>query len=127
MSEFDFSADWDADGHDAPVSDGSEGLGVLDHDAGFDAYDHDAGLQGYDAGFQDVGHDFVDGLGHEGYLGDDDHLADFDLSDDHGDLGYDELFGHGSYDLVGADPDEEDLWDQLMLDMTDDVNPYVAN
>jgi hypothetical protein len=29
------------------------------------------------------------------------------------------------YDLIGADPDEDGLWDHLMLD--GDVNPYVAN
>jgi hypothetical protein len=134
MSEFDFSADWDADGHDAPASDGSEGLGAFDHDAGFNDYGHDAGLQdfGHDAGLQDLGHDagfgdfghadldtdaddYSDGLGHD----DSDALDDL--------LSYDGFGGHGGYDLVGADPDEEGLWDQLMLDMTDDVNPYVAN
>ena len=95
MSEFDFSADWDADGHDAPVSDGSEGLGTLDH--------------------QDLGLD-------ADYFGHDADIPEFgDLNDDDG------FGGHGAYDLVGADPDEEGLWDQLMLDMTDDVNPYVAN
>jgi hypothetical protein len=29
------------------------------------------------------------------------------------------------YDLIGADPDEDGLWNHLMLDS--DVNPYVAN
>lgn len=32
-----------------------------------------------------------------------------------------------SYDLVGADPDEDGLWNQLMVDLTDGGNPYVAN
>jgi hypothetical protein len=129
MSEFDFGPDWDVDGHDAPVSDGSEGLGALDHDAGFEDYGHDAGFQdlGHD---QDFGHDFADGLGHDSDLsGDhlgDDHQSDDFLGDEH--LGYDDEYGHaGAFDLVGADPDEEGLWDQLMLDMTDDVNPYVVN
>jgi hypothetical protein len=29
------------------------------------------------------------------------------------------------YDLIGADPDEDGIWDHLMLD--GDVNPYVTN
>ena len=29
------------------------------------------------------------------------------------------------YDMIGADPDEDGLWNHLMLD--GDVNPYVAN
>jgi hypothetical protein len=29
------------------------------------------------------------------------------------------------YDLIGADPDEDGLWNHLMLD--GDINPYVAN
>jgi hypothetical protein len=37
------------------------------------------------------------------------------------------LGGGAEYDLIGADPDEEGLWDQLMLDMDSAVNPYVAN
>lgn len=37
-----------------------------------------------------------------------------------------ELFD-GSMDLIGADPDEQGLWNDLMLDTNDDVNPYVAN
>ena len=37
-------------------------------------------------------------------------------------------YGAGpEYDLIGADPDEDGLWDQLMLDMDSDVNPYVVN
>ena len=78
-------------------------------------------------------------------------MSDFDFNDFHGgehlsagaeyidDLHFDGGFAHHSdlpelaggaepehYDLIGADPDEEGLWDQLMLDMNDGVNPYVG-
>ena len=33
----------------------------------------------------------------------------------------------GAYELLGADPDEEELWNQIMLDLNDEVNPYVSN
>ncbi len=73
-------------------------------------------------------------------------MSEFDFTDFHGehltagpDIDFDGGFAHHSdlpdlpdgmehehYDLIGADPDEEGLWDQLMLDMDDDVNPYVG-
>jgi hypothetical protein len=36
-------------------------------------------------------------------------------------------FLDGHYDLVGAAPDEHDMWSQLMTDMHEEVNPYAAN
>ena len=37
-----------------------------------------------------------------------------------------DLGDHQQYDLIGADPDEDGLWDQLMVDMHDGANPYAA-
>ena len=37
-----------------------------------------------------------------------------------------ELPAPGHFDLVGADPDENGLWDQLKADLNDDGNPYLA-
>ncbi|MER7006632.1 hypothetical protein ABT297_26815 [Dactylosporangium sp. NPDC000555] len=35
-------------------------------------------------------------------------------------------FLDGHYDLVGADPDENDMWSQFMSDMHEEINPYAA-
>ena len=37
-----------------------------------------------------------------------------------------DLQAPGHFDLVGADPDENGLWDQLRVDLDDDANPYLA-
>ena len=37
-----------------------------------------------------------------------------------------DLPGPGHFDLVGADPDENGLWDQLKADLNDDGNPYLG-
>jgi hypothetical protein len=74
---------------------------------------------------QPDGHaDFSDGefLGH----------FDGDLTDPHGLSVAHEVHevhdsGAGQYDLAGADPDEEGLWDQLQLDLHDGGNPYAAS
>ncbi|WP_433613836.1 hypothetical protein ACQP2P_05435 [Dactylosporangium sp. CA-139114] len=38
----------------------------------------------------------------------------------------DTSFLDGHYDLVGAAPDENDMWSQFMTDMHEEVNPYAA-
>jgi hypothetical protein len=81
--------------------------------------DFDFGFGGFD------GHaDFSDGdfLGH----------YDGDLTDPHGltaahDAHGAHDFGAAQYDLAGADPDEEGLWDQIQLDMHDGSNPYAVS
>ncbi|MET7394692.1 hypothetical protein ABZS66_14505 [Dactylosporangium sp. NPDC005572] len=51
--------------------------------------------------------------------GDDDvDLPDWQLDPD---------FTTGHYDMIGADPHEDDMWSQFMTDMHDEVNPYAAN
>jgi hypothetical protein len=102
MSEFDFSADWDADG-----------LAEYDDDSQFGAGNEHMTALANDLSFADL----VDGPVYE-----------VDLTEPTGGLELYDSYGDGaSYDLVGADPDEEGLWDQLVLDMNYDVNPYVAN
>jgi hypothetical protein len=69
--------------------------------------------------------DFSDGdfLGH----------FDGDLTDPHGlNAAHDDPYpvhehDTGRYDLAGADPDEEGLWDQLQLDLHDEPNPYALS
>ena len=39
----------------------------------------------------------------------------------------DPAFTDGHYDLVGADPHEDDMWSQFMTDMHEEINPYAAN
>jgi len=124
MSDFDI--DWEME----------DGLHV-DHDGGADqlssdqqfAEHHDA----FDAGGQEGGHATLDG----DVLGDyqDEQPSFGDVSDesqyvdetDLPDLQFDPGFTDGSYDLIGADSHESDLWSQLMVDMNEDVNPYAAN
>ena len=62
-------------------------------------------------------------------------MTDFDLGGWHGDELNDvhdvhdvpDLQAPGHFDLVGADPDENGLWDQLRVDLDDDANPYLAH
>jgi hypothetical protein len=44
----------------------------------------------------------------------------------HSDLPEVDSFEHQHYDLIGADPGEEELWEHLMLDLNDEVNPYAT-
>ena len=61
-------------------------------------------------------------------------MTDFDFGGWHGDELNDvhdvhdvpDLQAPGHFDLVGADPDENGLWDQLRVDLDDDANPYLA-
>jgi hypothetical protein len=61
---------------------------------------------------------------------DGDFLGHFqgDLTDPHGlSAAHDGHDLHGySFDLAGADPDEQGLWDQLQLDQGDGGNPYTV-
>jgi hypothetical protein len=60
-------------------------------------------------------------------------MTDFDFGGWHGDELNDvngvhdvpDLAAPGHFDLVGADPDENGLWDQLRFDLHDDANPYL--
>ena len=127
MSDFDI--DWEME----------DGLHV-DHDGGADllssdqqfAEHHDA----FDAGGQEGEHATLDG-DVSGIDGDyhDEQPSFGDVSDepqyidetDLPDFQFDPAFTDGSYDLIGADSHEADLWSQLMVDMNEDVNPYAAN
>jgi hypothetical protein len=61
-------------------------------------------------------------------------MTDFDfggwhgdeLNDVHGVHDVPDLQAPGHFGLVGADPDENGLWDQLRVDLDDDANPYLA-
>ncbi|MFG2036466.1 hypothetical protein [Dactylosporangium sp. NPDC048998] len=116
MSDFDL--DWGME-HDLHV----------DHDGGVDhvlADDHH-----YDQhDFSDDSHDATD----PHYLGDageaDQHEEPLQLDEQELDVPEWQLdtdFLDGHYDLVGADPDENDMWSQFMSDMHEEVNPYAAS
>ena len=55
-------------------------------------------------------------------------MTDFDFGGWPGDEVHDvaDLPEPGHFDLVGADPDEEGLWDQLLDDLNDDGHPYLG-
>lgn len=124
MSDFDI--DWEME----------DGLHV-DHDGGADLLSSDQHFAEH--------HDTFDAQSHDGEhatldaeaLGDyhDEQPSFGDVSDepqyvDETDLPeftFDPAFADGSYDLVGADSHEADLWSQLMVDMNEDVNPYAAS
>ncbi|MEU7870661.1 hypothetical protein [Dactylosporangium sp. NPDC049140] len=123
MSDFDL--DWGME-HDLHVDHDGGVEHVLAGDHGYDAHEH------HDA--------YNDGHEHHEYAGDADHDTVVDADAQHDDaptldeqdidlpdwqLDTDFLDGH--YDLVGADPDENDMWSQLMSDMHEEVNPYAAN
>lgn len=121
MSDFDL--DWGME-HDLHV----------DHDGGvehvpadthhFDQHEYSHGTEGdHDAALHDFGHDAeaADTEAHEEPIGLDE--PDLDLPE----WQLDTDFMDGHYDLVGADPDEHDMWSQLMTDMHEEVNPYAAN
>jgi hypothetical protein len=102
----------------------------VDHDGGVDhvlADDHHPYDQHEYTDLHDS-HD-ADDLGevdhqHDEPPGLDEHEPDpLDLPD--WQLDTDFLDGH--YDLVGADPDENDMWSQFMTDMHEEINPYAAN
>src|SRR5262245_23858655 len=115
-----------------------DGPGDWTHDA-TDGYDGGLGLADHLADHADLHVDFAEFDTHAGWDFDTDHTLDTHSDPDAADhelphaddLHLDELhFGDeytGAYDLVGADPHEHGLWDQLMLDMSDEVNPYAVN
>ncbi|GAA0719074.1 hypothetical protein Drose_05395 [Dactylosporangium roseum] len=113
----DFEIDW-----------GEDGLHV-DHDGGVDhAFadhqyeDHHGGFDGTDGADDLTDFETVDAV--EGDLGDEPlDLDDVDLPD----WQLDPDFADGQFDLVGADPHEDDLWSQFMTDMHEEINPYAAN
>ncbi|MFD0582340.1 hypothetical protein [Dactylosporangium darangshiense] len=118
MSDFDL--DWGME-HDLHV----------DHDGGVDhvlADDHHQYDQHDQHDYADNGdlHDVPD-------LGEIDHQHDEPLGFDEPDLEVPEwqldtdFLDSGHYDLVGADPDEHDMWSQFMTDMHEEVNPYAAS
>jgi hypothetical protein len=137
MSEFDFGADWQGDlsggdgydgGHDAALGD----LGDLGHFDGQDAHfgahidDHSESHDPYagESYHDELDHHFdhLDEAGHEAEPAEhvDGDLLDFSGLEEHGIHG-------GGYDMFGADPHEDDLWSQLKADLSDEINPYVAN
>jgi len=132
MSDFDL--DWGME-HDLHVDHDGGVEHVLADSHGYDGHDqHDAYNDGHEA------HDGQDGHETHDYAGDADHdaLGDTDVQHDDAptldepdidvpDWQLDTDFLDGHYDLVGADPDENDMWSQLMSDMHEEVNPYAAN
>lgn len=131
MSDFDI--DWEME----------DGLHV-DHDGGADLLSSDQQFAEHHDAFDVAGHEADHDGGHTAPHGD-------VLGDSHSDAGYHEEqpsfgdvsddpqyvdetdlpefefdpgFTDGSYDLIGADSHEGDLWSQLMVDMNEDVNPY---
>jgi hypothetical protein len=102
--------------------------------------DHDGGVDHVFADHQfDDHHDFSDGTDSASDLadlhtfGEIDDLADVNDEPPHvedtelPEWQLDADFTDGHYDLVGADPDENDMWSQFMTDMHEEVNPYAAN
>ncbi|WP_432835492.1 hypothetical protein [Dactylosporangium sp. CA-092794] len=117
MSDFDL--DWGME-HDLHVDhDGGVEHVLADHH--FDHHDFSDGTDGaHDITDPHYG-DFVDPGQHDEPLQLDEpdpDLPDWQLDTD---------FLDGHYDLVGADPDESDMWSQFMTDMHEEVNPYAAN
>jgi hypothetical protein len=123
MSDFDL--DWGME-HELHV----DHDGGVDHVTGDQHYGHQ-GQQDFSDGTES-GHDVTDAH-FFGDLGDSDHGAD--THDEPAGFDEPELpewqldadFMDGHYDLVGADPDENDMWAQFMTDMHEEVNPYAAN
>lgn len=101
--------------------------------------DHDGGVDHVLAADQHVHHDFSDGTEHAHDVTDAHFFGDpdtephdepphFDEPDpDLPEWQLDTGFMDGHYDLVGADPDEHDMWSQFMTDMHEEVNPYAAS
>ncbi|WP_432986111.1 hypothetical protein [Dactylosporangium sp. CA-233914] len=128
MSDFDL--DWGME-HDLHVDhDGGVDHGLAGDPHGYDqhghAYDDSQHEDQHEDHFAGETHD--PGLyGETGVPGHDDAPAldepDLDLPE--WQLDTDFLDGH--YDLVGAAPDETDMWHQFMSDMHEEINPYAAN
>ncbi|MEV0135267.1 hypothetical protein AB0H83_43310 [Dactylosporangium sp. NPDC050688] len=130
MSDYDI--DWEME--DGLQVDHDGGADLLSSDQQFDEH-HDT----FDAGGQEGGPATLDGDVSDisGVDGDfhDEQPSFGDVSDesqyiDETDLPefqFDPGFTDGSYDLIGADRHEADLWSQLMVDMNEDVNPYAAS
>jgi hypothetical protein len=126
MSEWGFHVDgpgsWTHDAtDDVHVDLGGFDTHLVDLDAHFDTHfdAHGDALADWDFGTDHTldTHWDPDAADHELPHTDDLHLDDLHFGDDY----------TGAYDLVGADPHEHGLWDQLMLDMSDEVNPYAVN
>jgi len=119
MSDFDL--DWGME-HDLHV----------DHDGGVEHVLADAHHDHDYADSHDMQHDQHD-LHDAADLGETyDHQHEEPLTLDEPDLDLpqwqlDTDFLDGHHDLVGADPDEHDMWSQFMTDMHEEVNPYAAN
>jgi hypothetical protein len=119
----DYEIDWEME--DGLHVDPDGGADLLSSDQQF-AEHHDT----FDAEGQDGTHATLD----TDVLGDyqDEQPSFGDVSDDPQyvdetdlpEFQFDPGFTDGSYDLVGADRHEADLWSQLMVDMNEDVNPY---
>ncbi|MET7421767.1 hypothetical protein [Dactylosporangium sp. NPDC005555] len=132
MSDYDI--DWEME--DGLHVDTDGGADLLSSDHQF-AEHHDAfgtqGAEGHDGGDADGTHG-THGTHGTDALGDyhDEQPSFGDVSDDPQyvdetdlpEFQFDPGFTDGSYDLVGADRHEADLWSQLMVDMNEDVNPY---
>ncbi|WP_433215275.1 hypothetical protein ACQP00_05575 [Dactylosporangium sp. CS-047395] len=114
MSDFDL--DWGME-HELHVDHdgGVDHVPAFDHDHDAYSHDHDHDLSGEDDldGLTDAPHDEPPTLDEQEI-----ELPDWQLDTD---------FLDGHYDLVGADPHENDMWSQFMSDMHEEVNPYAAN
>jgi hypothetical protein len=129
MSDYDI--DWEME--DGLHVDPDGGADLLSSDQQF-AEHHDT----FDAEGQDGAHATLDTDGQSELQGElhsdyqDEQPSFGDVSDeeqyvDETDLPefqFDPGFTDGSYDLIGADRHEADLWSQLMVDINEDVNPY---
>lgn len=130
MSDYDI--DWEME--DGLHVDHDGGADLLSSDQQFDEH-HDAfGAGGQEGGPATLDADVSDLGGADGDFHDE-QPSFGDVSDesqyiDETDLPefqFDPGFTDGSYDLIGADRHEADLWSQLMVDMNEDVNPYAAS
>jgi hypothetical protein len=99
---------------------------VVADDHAYDVHDHqhEGGLDQHD-GYSDGDHHDQPGLDEHEPEHEPVHEPEQDL--DAPDWQLDTQFLDGHYDLVGADPDENDMWSQFMSDMHEEVNPYAAN
>ncbi|MFI5906849.1 hypothetical protein [Dactylosporangium sp. NPDC051541] len=133
MSDFDL--DWGME-HELHVDHDGGVDHVLADNHAFDGHDQDNGQDqqnghdehnAYSDGHET--HDFSDDadpdLGTDAHHDDQPTLDEPDLDLPDWQLDTDFLDGH--YDLVGADPHENDMWSQFMTDMHEEVNPYAAN
>ncbi|MGI5178744.1 hypothetical protein ACQEVZ_20645 [Dactylosporangium sp. CA-152071] len=122
MSDYDI--DWEME--DGLHVDPDGGADLLSSDQQFDEHHDDFGVdtEGHDGAHVvdgDASGDYHDEQPSFGDVSDEaQYIDETDLPEFHFDPG----FTDGSYDLVGADRHEADLWSQLMVDMNEDVNPY---